>query len=714
MEVVQVVSALTEWVVGVDIGGTFTDGFAMSEQGEMFSSKVPTRLDDRAAGAHECVEALAEATGLGVEALLASTVKFAHGQTATVNAMVQRRGARTGLIATRGFGDVLAIMNVSRSAGLPYHEVIDQLRGRKPEPLIPRELTEEVTERVDFAGTVVAPLDRASVVEAVERLIAKGVEAIAVSLLWSFRNPAHELLVREVVEELSPGLPVTLSSEIAPVMGEYERTLTTAANAYLAPALEQYVFRLQDGLEQRGLRSPALIMQSNGGLIPAQESPKVAVTTLVSGLAGGVMGSLFMADLLGIDNVITTDMGGTSFEVSLVVDGQPVIANYPLAPPLGPYIWRWKMAVPTIDITAIGSGGGSIAWLNGDVLKVGPISAQADPGPACYGRGGTEPTITDADLVLGYLNPDFFLGGRMKVDKRLAEEAIRTRIAEPLGIGVVEAARGIVEVANNQMADLVRHLTVNKGHDPRDFHVVAFGGAGPLHVGHFGPELGVKGMVVPGAGLAAAYSALGVALADYRQVLIRSDSHFAPFDPSVLEAHFQELELKARETFGRWGVADASIKLLRSVDMRYRRQIHIVEVPVDGAIATDEDAEAIVPAFESIYEAYFGAGTAVPEAGVEITTLRVTAIAATSRPTISRHPDGGSEPDAALKGTRDVFIMDENDFVNVEIYDGHRLGAGNRLQGPCVIEYSGSTIFLHPNQVGTIDGFLNCVISVAE
>jgi N-methylhydantoinase A len=704
----------TKWIIGIDIGGTFTDGVATSSAGESFYSKVPTTPEDLAVGVIDAVEALAASIGISTAELLRQTVKFAHGQTATINAMVQRRGARTGLIATRGFGDTLHIMNISRGAGLPQHEVVDVLRGSKPAPLIRPELVEEVTERADFEGAVVQPLDEADVRRAVQRLLARGVEAIAVSLLWSFRYPAHEQRVREIVAELAPRIPVTLSSEIAPVIGEYERTFTSAANAYLAPALNRYVHSLRALLQERGLERPCLIMQSNGGLIPAEEAPAVAVTTIVSGLSGGVMGSVFLADLLGFDNIITSDMGGTSFEVSIVLGAEPAMSSYPLAPRMGPNIWRWRMAAPTIDITAIGSGGGSIAWIDEGTLKVGPLSAQADPGPACYGRGGTEPTITDADLVLGYLNPDYFLGGRMQADIEAARNAISKRIAEPLGISVIEAARGIVEVANHQMADLMRHLTVNKGHDPRDFHLIAFGGAGPLHVSHFGPELGVRGMLVPGKGFAAAHSALGVAIADYRQVFVRSEQVRAPFRAEQIEGHFAALEQRALGTLASWGVGDTDITLLRSADMRYSRQVHVVEVAVPGKVDCDEAALSLVAAFEDRYESLYGKGTAVPEAGIEITNFRLTAIGAVSKPSLRTSADAGPDPSAALKGRRDVYIMHDRAFRSVGIYDGDRLRAGSRLSGPCVVEYAGTTVFIQPGQAARIDPYLNILIEVAR
>lgn len=696
--------------VGIDIGGTFTDGFALSESGDAVCAKVPTTPEDPALGALNCVDALAEALNLSSEQLLTASRKFAHAQTATVNAMVQRSGARTGFITTKGFGDTLTIMNVSRGIGLPGHELGDSLRGQKPEPLVPHRLTVEVDERVDLSGKVLRPLDRAEAANAVRLLLAEGVEAIAVSLLWAFSNAEHERLVWEVAHELAPELPVSLSSEIAPIMGEYERGFTTVANAYLAPALERYAGKLQSALSRRGLAHPVLLMQSNGGLIPASEAPQVAATTMLSGLAGGVMGAAVLAEALGLENVISADMGGTSFEVSLIANGKPVTSNYPLASRLGPYIWRWKLAIPNLDITAIGSGGGSIARVEEGILKVGPLSAGADPGPACYGRGGVEPTITDADLVLGYLNPDHFLGGRMPAYPKQAHEAIRTRVAEPLGLSVTDAAMGIVEVANSQMSDLLRSLTIRKGLDPRDFHLVAFGGAGPLHMGQFGPELGVRSMIVPGVGYAAAYSALGVAMSDYRLLSVHTDRLRAPFDPAVVEQHFVSLEQDALKKLTGWGVKPGDVRMLRSVEARYSRQFHVVEVPVGSSMRSRSDADALVSAFEAQYEAHYGKGTAVPEAGVEITNLRVLAIGSPMRPGLRRRSYVGADASGAVKGDRAIILSRDAPKASVPIYAGEMLVPGNIIEGPAIIEYVGTTVLVHPDQRAEIDAHQNCVV----
>jgi N-methylhydantoinase A len=709
----------TTWIIGVDIGGTFTDATAIDADGSLYTAKALTTPSDPVEGVLAAVEELAAVVRLSAEELLAATTKFAHGTTATVNAMVQRRGAKTGLITTKGFRDHLVVMNAQRGRGLPKFERRDLARVRKPEPLVPLELTRDVTERVDYAGLVVVPLNETEGRRAVQELLEAGIETLTVSLLWSFKNPAHEQRLREITRELAPELFVTLSSELAPVIGEYERTFTAVANSFLAPSLSRYVESLQRRLGERGLRYPVLLMQSFGGLIPATEAPKQAITTLVSGLAGGVIGAQHVGEMLGLRNLITADMGGTSFEVGMVHDGQPLIESHPFAPRLGPYIGRWTLSVPTLDITAIGSGGGSIAWVDDGVLKVGPLSAQAVPGPACYGRGGTQPTVTDADLALGFLNPGGLLGGSLQPDRGLAEAAIREYVAEPLGLNVEDAALGIVEVANSQMADLMRKLTVERGYDPREFTLVAFGGAGPVHIGAFGPRMGITRMLVPGRGLASAFSALGIAMADVRRSYSLSSFMQEPFDLSALSAVMEELESQGRRSLDEWGIAPYQMRFRRAADMRFTGQAHTVTVPwPSGAV----DLAAIQAAFVRAYEASYGVNTAHPEAGSEITTFRLEAIGDVAKPVLRmdrgsdlrRAPEGGKGETLTLalsqgeRGSRRVRFAGGE--VDAAVFDGDELVVGECLEGPAVVDYPGTTVVVYPGQRASVDRLLNIVL----
>jgi len=606
-------------------------------------------------------------------------------------------------------------MNANRGRGLTKFEQRDLARVVKPEPLVPWEFTEEVTERVDFAGEVVVPLNEQEVITAAERLLEKGIEAITVSFLWSFKNPRHEVRVKQILKELAPNIFVTLSSELVPVIGEYERTFTSVTNSYLAPTLSRYVDELQRRLEENGLTRPCLIMQSFGGLIPATEAPRQAVTMLISGLAGGVVGSHYLGELLNHQNIITADMGGTSFEVGMVYQGIPIMSSYPYAPRMGPYISRWRLSVPTVDITAIGAGGGSIATVEEGILKVGPLSAQAIPGPVCYGRGGQEPTVTDADLILGYINPDNFLGGRMKLDVASAQKAVKTRIADPLGMTVPEAAKGIFEVINSHMSDLMRKLTIEKGYDPRDFILIAFGGAGPVHIGAFGPPMGVARMLIPGRGFATAHSALGVAVADMRQSYAISEYMAAPFDAARVNDIFRGMESKGFETIRGWGVEKDKIVLRRLADMRFKRQVHTLTVPWPPGTLGEGELKKVEADFECAYEAQYGQGAAYREAGIEVTAFRLEALGFTAKPRLTKEvKDLRPAPLDASKGKRPVLFPSVGQYVDTVIFDGDLLSAGNVVQGPSIIEYPGTTVVVYAGQRAVMDEYLNLVFDMEE
>ncbi len=490
--------------------------------------------------------------------------------------------------------------------------------------------------------------------------------------------------------------------------------ITTVINSYLAPILSRYIFDLETGLHARGLSNPVLIMQSMGGLIPGVEAPQKAVTTLISGLTGGLIGSSYLADHLGLKNVITTDMGGTSFEVGLIYEGLPLTSNNPLAPSFGPYISRYQLSMPEIDITAIGAGAGSIAWIDSGVLKVGPVSAQANPGPACYGRGGTEATVTDACIVLGYLSPENFLGGKLVIKPELSRKAIKEKIAEPLGMDMVGAAAGIHEVVNNQMADLTRKVTIEKGYDPRNFVLFVFGGAGPMNCAFYGGELGVSKIIIPGKGLATAHSALGIAISDYKQAFAVTDIMMIPADPDQINAHFSELEAKARKTLKSWGVREDDILLVRSVDMQYGKQVHDVNVPVPGGLLNSTRINQLGDAFEKKYELMFGQDTGFREAGIEFVNFRVDAIGKIPKPELIKYGHSTKESGPALKGKRSVFFRRANDFLETLIFDGDKLLTGNMISGPSIVEYSGTTVTIPPDFQLEVDSYRNLVMTREE
>ncbi|MBV9802067.1 MAG: hydantoinase/oxoprolinase family protein, partial [Solirubrobacterales bacterium] len=460
---------------GSDIGGTFTDTVLLTADGDLHVSKSPTTKEQLTQGA---------LTGLGLAASRAGVAKghvgrqlayYAHGTTQATNAFIERKGVQTGLLCTRGFRDVLRTQRAMASwAGLAAHETLHFSARTHPDPIVSVDRIREVEERVDYKGSVIVPLNEGQLREAVRELVADGVEAIAIAFLWAFRNDAYERRAAEIIAEEAPEVFVSTASQLLPVLGEYERTSTTAINAYLGPIIARYVTNLERELRSDGFEGGLSIMESGGGVLPAQDAAGQAAAMLTSGPAGGVLASAALAAEKGWPNVITSDMGGTSFDVGLIVDGQPLLTRTA-------EVGRFHVALPMIGVTAIGSGGGSIAQVQDGHLTVGPQSAGAHPGPACYGRGGARPTITDVDVVLGFIDPDYFLGGEMSLDRERAVAAVEEHVARPLGLGVLEAAAGVRKVADNQMADLLRKVTLRAGYDPRDFVLFAYGGAGPTH-----------------------------------------------------------------------------------------------------------------------------------------------------------------------------------------------------------------------------------------
>lgn len=696
--------------VGIDIGGTFTDGVLLESGSEPKFFKTPTTRHDLLEGVRAIVDLAAEDAGVEASALLGDVAYFGIGTTTATNALIERKGSRTGLITTRGFADTLLIQRTMGQWAGMAEEITYYSRRSLPEPLIPRHLISEVSERVDYKGAVVVPLDIASAEEAIDQLLAQDVEAIAVSLLWSFRHPEHEQQIRDLIASRAPEVFVTLSCELAPVIGEYERTATTAVNAYLGPLMKRHFDRFEEELAKDGLRSALRVMNSGGGVMPPAAAATRAVSTLVSGPTGGVLASLQLAELLGHRNVITTDTGGTSFDVSLIVDGRPLIAA-------ASEVGKYHLVEPMLNIQAIGAGGGSIAQVEVDGLHVGPASAGADPGPVCYGRGGTQPTTTDADVVLGYIDPDYFLGGRLKLDRDLAAEAIRTQIAEPLGMSVEDGAAAIKTIADNQMADLVHALTIGKGYDPRDFAMYAYGGAGPTHCHAYGSELGVAAVVIPGSAMV--HSAFGVGTSDLQTSAALTDPmRTAPFstDPPsrFLEAtsitkNFAQLERQAMEQLGA-DAAGAEVQVDRYVDMRYRRQVNELLVPAPEGTFNAAAVDALVERFDELYEQRFGKGSGFREAGVEIVTFRVDARARMDKPSLARRVSVSTNGGSHSNRSRRVYFAGEG-HVEAQVLRAHEVAPGTRTSGPALIEYSGTTVVVGPNQHAVVDDYGNTILS---
>ena len=697
--------------LGVDIGGTFTDLVLMDEDGAITTAKSSTTPGELETGVFNAIALAAAARGMSAEDLLTRVATFGHGTTQATNALIERTGAVTGLVTTRGFGDTIGLQ---RLMGFTAAMTVDELgwysKRRYPDPVVPRALRREVPERVDYAGTVLLPLDEDAVRKAVDELSELGVETFAVVFLWSFRNPGHEQRVGEIIRDMRPEAYVSLSSELAPIIGEYERTATTALNSYLAPRVVTYLDRMEGLLRARGFNGAFHILNSSGGVMPAREAARKPVLLLTSGPTGGVLGSLQLAKALGHDNVITTDMGGTSFDVGLIVDGKPLVSGTHEA---GGY----HLNTPMIDIRAIGAGGGSIARVEGGLLRVGPESAGAVPGPVCYGRGGTRATVTDADVVLGIISPDNFLGGRMSADRDAAAEAIGTQIAEPLGLGVEEAAAGIRAVVDAHMADTLREVTIGRGYDPRDFVLFAYGGAGPVHSASFGADLGVPKIVVPATSMA--HSAYGALASDIhesaeRSLLMRGGGGIRDpwegVDPAAIASLFNDLEALCRERIAAAGIDADKAEIVRTVDLRYRRQTHDLIVRFAPGPVTAKAVRDAVQLFERTYEALYGKGSGFRQAGVELTTFRVEAIGRTRKPV----PSWPRRAHAPSPSWRHVFDSDQGRLIETPIWQWLDLPVGHRITGPAVIEHPETTVYVANRQTALVDDAGNLTIDLSE
>jgi N-methylhydantoinase A len=694
------------YIVGVDCGGTFTDCVLIDENGALLADKAFTTPDNLTQGIMDAIAYAADPIGRSLEAILRDTRLLAIGTTSLTNRLVSRTGARVGLLTTRGHEDAVLIGRVmAKTEGMSDLQKRDVLAWDKPEPIVPRTRIRGVVERVDYKGAVVVPLDREGALRAVEDLVAQGIEALAVSFLWSFANPAHEQEVKRLVEERFPRLFVSLSSDAAPVLGEYERTATTMLNAYLGPRAERDLASMRSALVDAGFHRTFFVMQSNGGIIASEEAAARGVNLLASGPVGGAMAGVLLGGLLDTPNIILTDMGGTSFDVGLIVDGEAQFVHSAVYS-------RFRAMVPTVGIVSIGTGGGSIARVDPrtGTLHVGPESAGSVPGPVCYGRGGTEPTVTDADVALGRLSPGSFFAGRQALDRGAAEAAIEARVARPLGYDVVRAAKGIVDIADSQMADLIRKITVERGYDPRDFVLMAYGGAGPGHIGACARELGIGRVLVPA--LASVFSALGIGSSDVRLFRSRSQPMRPPFSAARIQAELDALRASVEAELGRARL-EGEARFARFVDMRFRNQIHEVSVPVDGDVRDAADVERLTQRFYELYERSFGAGTAYPEAGVEMLTFRLLGELPIARPDFPRQAMAGPEPDArARRGTRPVYF--DAGFQETAVFDGEALRTGNRVAGPAVLESPTSTLVVHPGQQATVDAYGNVILTLGS
>ena len=693
------------FVCGVDIGGTFTDTVVVDDGGRFYRGKAPSTPPHFEEGFFASLGSAADGLGIGLEELLSQTTHLFHGTTVATNAIVEMRGARVGLLTTRGHRDTLSIMRTfGRVAGLDVERLVHFASTSKPKPLIPKSLIAEIDERIDCKGQVVVELNEETARAAVRRLVADGVQALAICLLWSFINPEHEQRLVEIVREEAPGLYVCASSDLVPKWGEYERTAATAINAFVGPVMGAYLSGIETRLAASGYSRPLLVMQCGGGVSTSLQAREAPLLTLQSGPVGGATGSAFLGKAIGEENVIVTDMGGTSFDVGLISEGRPIVRSTSI-------VNQYQYFVPTVDIESIGAGGGSIAWVDQSsrTIRVGPQSAGSNPGPVCWGRGGTEPTVTDADIVLGYIDPDYFLGGRIKLDGA-ASLASLAQLGDKLGMAPHEAAAGVARIVDAHMADLIRKMTINRGYDPREFVVFAYGGAGPVHASGYARELGAKSVIVPLASNAAVWSAFGVASADILGVYETVELMAAPADPVRVQTIYDELERRAWKQLEQQGVKPEDVHMERSADLKYRAQLHEVE----AAVATGPlDAVALTAAvadFERRYEQLYGAGAGFSAAGIEFVTFRLRASGRMPKPKLEQHQ--AAPAPATPRGERPVYWYEVGRFIATPTYDGNGFTVGNSVEGPVIVELPETTVVVRPGQRCAMDSFGNLRITL--
>lgn len=682
--------------VAVDIGGTFTDFILVNDEGEVSAYKTPSTPSEPERAIMTGLDELASGSDMSLRAFLESVDLFIHGTTIATNTVIQRNGPKCAALVTEGFRDTLFLRDGHKPNRYDLHMP-------PPDPFIPRRLRLGVRERIVHTGEVIDELDEQSVRDAARIFTEEGVEAIAVCLLWSIVNPAHERRVRDLLEEEMPDAYVSLSSDILPAMREYQRAGATVLSSYVGPVLGEYLTKVADYLRTNGYRYDLLVMQVTGGSASVGEIEHKPVLAIGSGPAAGPPAGLAVGAEAGEQNLMVVDMGGTSFEVSVIAEGDFVMTRETTVEDM-------PIGVSAVDVHSIGAGGGSIAWIDrGGMLRVGPASAGAVPGPACYGLGGADPTVTDADLLLGYLNPEFFLGGRMQLDQGLAELAMR-KVAEPLGLNVVEAAAAVYRIVNTNMVGAMRAVSVMRGIDPREYSIVNGGGAGGTHVTKIAEELGIGRALCPLT--AGGLCAFGMLVADVRRsYLTTHPMRTDKIDISDLEDIFRVMEGQARKELGDEGFTDETLELHRFVDAKYPYQINELTVPLPTEAFSAKHGGELAEFFHSAHERLFT--YAVRDMPVDMSGWRVTAIGKLPAIEFTEHAVQGLDPAAAQKSTRPIFVGEYGDFVEATVYDGASLRRGMSIAGPAVVELPTTTLLLFANNVLTVNPFGNYDIAIS-
>jgi N-methylhydantoinase A len=686
--------------IGIDVGGTFTDFLLMGPGGRGAAHKELSTPADPSLAVMSGLGALAEGEAMPLVRFLDGVECIVHGTTVTTNAVLTGGTARTGLITTRGFRDALQMRRGIR-------EKMYDNRYHPPAPIVPRWLRLPATERVGADGALVTALDGGDVERAAARFLAEGVEAVAVCFLHAHANPRNERIAAGFVRRLMPRAYLSISSQVLPQVRFYERTSTTVLNAAVGPILARYLGNLTAKLSAARYRGALLIMQSNGGVAAPAAVSLLAATTLLSGPAAAPAAGLACMAPSRETSFITMDMGGTSFDTALVRNGEPAVTA-------SGTVNHYALALPSMEINTVGAGGGSIAWIDqGGLLRMGPASAGADPGPACYGRGGTEPTCTDANLVLGYLAADYFAGGRMRLDRAAARRAIKQRIARPLGLSLEEAAHGMLQVINVNMAAAIREISVQKGYDPREFPLVCAGGAGPLHAAGIAAELGIARIVVPRD--ASIFCAAGMLRTDLRHDYVRSCARTlgdgAAGDRRVRRM-VREMQREARRSLAGEGIPVARQRMRYRLDLRYQGQYHEVTVDVTEKSLAAADWKAVRERFHAQHDRLYGYALRAEGTPVELLNVRLSATGVTRKPALRREPRRRPDCAGALKGRRAAYLPGRGRSRQVPVFDGDRLGHGNRLRGPAIIECANTSILVPAGWRAEYDALGNCVLTL--
>jgi N-methylhydantoinase A len=709
-----------ERVIGIDVGGTFTD-FLLLEDGRPEVFKVLSTPEDPSIGFMEGLARIAESRGMTLEEFVPTIDRIVHGTTVTTNVVLTRTGAKTGLITTQGVRDALEMRRGIRE------RQYDNRYTNVP-PLVPRYLRRPVRGRIDAQGEEIEPLELEDVRDACRLFEKEGVEAVALCFMNAFANPEHERRAKAVVEETLPGRYLSVSTEVLPSIRFYDRVSTTVLNAYVGPVLDHYLMNLVRRLAEKGFRGVLLIMQSNGGVVTPGTAKEKAAMTLLSGPAAGPNAGVLYAGAVGVKNLITVDMGGTSFDAALVKDGRPSTVN-------DGEIARYRIALPMMGIVTIGAGGGSIGWIDeGGLLRMGPQSAGADPGPACYGRGGTEPTCTDADLILGYLDAEGFAGGTIRLDRDAAVKAVEERIARPLGMSVEEAAVGMYRVINTNMAYGVRQVTIERGEDPREFPMVVAGGAGPIHACMIASELEIPFFIVPRE--SSIFCAAGMLMTDIQHDTVHSFvARWDRIDPEELLDRIRGMIDEGKRMLAADGIPEDRWVFSVALDMRYLKQYHEVTVPVPAeALGWNEiepleagsdgfrfasagggdggeggtspktfQGERILEGFHAEHERLYGYELREEGTPVELINIRVKAVGRTDRPRFDRPPleKGASAEPVAV---RRAYVPERESFEEVPVYRALELAPGVHLRGPALLDQPNTTIFVSAGYGMVVDG----------